>query len=176
MLAVMGPTASGKSELAEQLADKFSAQLINADAFQIYRGMDIGTAKPIAKERYKLIDSRNPDEGFGVGEFVAMAQAILNDLWQRQQSAIIVGGTGLYVRALFEEYSLMAAAPNPELREQLNTLSLDELVSELRGINEAEFLRIDLKNRVRVQRSIERLRTDKPSSLSTSEACSGQIT
>jgi tRNA dimethylallyltransferase len=163
LLAVMGPTASGKSALAEALADQYDAQLINADAFQVYRGMDIGTAKPKNTERYKLIDIKNPDESFGVGEFVRLAQEILQDLWECQRNVIVVGGTGLYVRALMEQYTLMAEQPAPELRAHLNTLTLEELVIELQGIDVNESKRIDLKNRVRVQRSVERLRTEKPS-------------
>src|SRR5687767_9337399 len=77
LLAVMGPTASGKTPLAEAVADRFDAQLINADAFQVYRGFDIGTAKPEHRDRYLLLDIREPQEVFGVGEFVQLAQSHL---------------------------------------------------------------------------------------------------
>ncbi|HWD41284.1 MAG TPA: isopentenyl transferase family protein, partial [Fimbriimonas sp.] len=80
LLAVMGPTACGKSDLAETLADRSKVELINADAFQAYRGMDIGTAKPIAKERYRLLDIKDPNEPYGVGEFCMRAQEELDDL------------------------------------------------------------------------------------------------
>ncbi len=103
----MGPTASGKTSLAEALADKFDACLINGDAFQVYRGMDIGTAKPVNKDRYHLIDIKDPSEDFGVGEYVALAQSVLAEMWESQRNVIVVGGSGLYVRALFEEYSGM---------------------------------------------------------------------
>src|SRR5271165_7127776 len=119
LIAVMGPTASGKTDVAEAIADALDAQLINADAFQVYRGMDIGTAKPRAKGRYRLLDLKAPNEGFGVGEFVQLAQTELNTLFQERRSAVVVGGTGLYIRALFEQYSELAASPEPALRAAL---------------------------------------------------------
>ena len=103
----MGPTASGKTHLAESLADRLDALLINADAFQVYRDMDIGTAKPDAKERYRLIDFKNPDEGFGVGEWVRLALNCLSEAWSEKRSVVVVGGTGFYIRALFESYGEM---------------------------------------------------------------------
>src|SRR5688572_23240532 len=119
LLAVMGPTASGKTDLAEHLADETGAQLINADAFQVYKGFDIGTAKSVNANRYELIDIREPDESFGVGEFVQLANAELERLFAGGTSAIVVGGTGLYVRALFEEYEAMSGPPDPQLRADL---------------------------------------------------------
>ena len=163
LIGIMGPTASGKTELAEGLADHLDAQLINADAFQVYRGMDIGTAKPARKSEYKLVDIRNPSEGFGVGEYVSLAQQELFDCWKAGRSAIVVGGTGLYIRALFEEYEDMAQAPDPELRRQLSERSLEVLVEELIRIGGPEATRVDLRNRVRVQRAVERIYSPKPS-------------
>ncbi len=163
LIAVMGPTASGKTELAESLAQQLDAQLVNADAFQIYRGMDIGTAKPDNKSSYQLLDIRNPSESFGVGEYVALAQSVLTDCWNARRSVVVVGGTGLYVRALFEEYDDMSQAPDPELRKQLDQVSLEDLVKELVQANIEVANRIDLRNRVRVQRAVERIHSPKPS-------------
>ena len=135
LIAVMGPTASGKTGLAEALADELDATLINADAFQIYRGMDIGTAKPKAKSRYALLDIKNPNEGYGVGEWAQSAQAIVQDAWIAAKSVIVVGGTGLYIRALFEEYDGLHPAPDPVLRSELElreqTEGLPALYAEL---------------------------------------------
>jgi tRNA dimethylallyltransferase len=163
LIAVMGPTASGKTEFAEALAEQIDAQLINGDAFQIYRGMDIGTAKPERKSEYRLLDIRNPSEGFGVGEYVSLAQAVLFECWEARQNAIVVGGSGLYIRALFEEYDDMAQAPDPALREQLDQRTLEDLVEELKRLDEESSKRVDLRNRVRVQRAIERIYGPKPS-------------
>lgn len=159
----MGPTASGKTELAEGLANHLGAQLVNADAFQIYRGMDIGTAKPENHSRYRLLDIRNPSEGFGVGEYVALAQAVLEECWEAQRNVVVVGGTGLYVRALFEEYDDMGQAPPPEIRSQLDARSLEDLVEELTRIAPETASRVDSKNRVRVQRALERIYSPTPS-------------
>ncbi len=159
----MGPTASGKTELAEALADRLDAQLVNGDAFQIYRGMDIGTAKPYRKEAYRLLDIRNPSEAFGVGEYVSLAQAELAESWNAGRSVIVVGGTGLYIRALMEEYRDMRQAPDPETRRRLTAKELPELVDELRSRDSDVAQRIDLNNRVRVQRAIERICNPGPS-------------
>ena len=94
LIAVMGATGTGKTELAEAIAERFDAQLINADAFQVYRGMDIGTAKPVSKHRYRLLDINEPSEGFGVGEFVQLAHRELEKLYAEGRSAVVVGGAG----------------------------------------------------------------------------------
>jgi len=165
LLAVMGPTASGKSALAEALADELDAQLINADAFQIYRGMDIGTAKPTHRERYALLDLRNPDQDFGVGEFIDAAAPILDRCYAEGRSAILVGGTGYYVRALMEEFDQLYDAPPIELREQIGEelarLGVDALADRLRSLAPEVAARTDLKNPARVQRALERLQLSK---------------
>jgi len=163
LVGVMGPTASGKTDLAEELAVILDAQLVNADAFQIYRGMNIGTAKPERKSEYRLLDIRNPSEGFGVGEYVSLAEVVLRECWEARRNVVVVGGTGLYIRALFEEYGEMAAAPDPDLRNRLNEKTLDELVAELQQADRASAERVDLRNRVRVQRALERIYTPEPS-------------
>jgi len=157
----MGPTASGKTEVAEAIADHFDAQLINADAFQVYRGMDIGTAKPECKSRYRLLDLKAPNEGFGVGEFVQLARAELAQLFEVGRSAVVVGGTGLYIRALFEQYTELAPSPAPELRAVLMAREAQEglksLTDELTRRAPEISSRVDLANPVRVRRALERL-------------------
>jgi tRNA dimethylallyltransferase len=159
LIAVMGPTASGKTALAESLADRLGAALINSDAFQVYRYLDIGTAKSDRKSEYRLIDIRDPDEPFGVGEWVQLAADELARLWAEGRSAVVVGGTGLNVRALFEGYGEMAPPPPTELREELNTYSLEALCAKLDELDPEAGERVDRKNRVRVQRSVERAMT-----------------
>jgi tRNA dimethylallyltransferase len=161
----MGETASGKTYLAEALAQELGADLVNADSFQVYRGLDIGTAKPADKTLYRLLDIKNPDEGFGVGEFVQLAHTICQESWETARSVVFVGGTGLNIRALFEEFTDMLAAPNPELRAELNARleqnGLDSLVHELRLLDEQAYERVDRANPVRVIRAIERARGDR---------------
>lgn len=160
LIAVMGPTASGKTAVAEQLADRLDAQLVNADAFQIYRHMDVGTSKPEAKDRYELLDIRDPDEAFGVGEWVSLALDILNAAWIRRRNVIVVGGTGLYIRALFEEFAEMRAAPDPKLREaiqvRLQERGLASLYAELQVLDPTAAATVDPHNPARVRRAMER--------------------
>ncbi|CAN5485590.1 tRNA (adenosine(37)-N6)-dimethylallyltransferase MiaA [soil metagenome] len=153
LIAVMGTTASGKTELAESLADQRNAQLINADAFQVYRHMDIGTAKSPRKAEYELIDIRDPNESFGVGEWIRNAYEVLTNT---TQDVVVVGGTGLYIRALFEEYDDLASAPDPDLRLELNQIPHEDLLNQLKERNPAAYEKVDQKNRVRVQRAVER--------------------
>jgi tRNA dimethylallyltransferase len=164
MIAVMGETASGKTWLAERIASELGAQLVNADSFQVYRGMDIGTAKPTDKRKYLLLDIRDPRETFSVGEFVELARTICDEAWQQGRSVVFVGGTGLNLRALFEEYSALASAPDPKLRNELNAKlernGLNSLVMELEALDPAAHSRVDLANPVRVIRAIERARMD----------------
>lgn len=165
LIGVTGPTASGKTLLAEELADLFQAELVNADSFQVYRGLDIGTAKPEHKDRYRLLDIKNPKEGFAVGEFVQLAHEICSACWSRRQSVVVVGGTGLNIRALFEEFTDMLGTPDPELRAELNAhlerSGLDYLVQELELLDLEAFQRVDRANPVRVIRAIERAKGSK---------------
>jgi tRNA dimethylallyltransferase len=156
LIVVMGPTASGKSVVAETLAEQQDATIINADAFQIYRGMDIGTAKPISRSRYRILDIRNPDEDFGVGEYVVLASTILHELFQTGQSVILCGGTGLYIRALVEQYKDLMPSPSPELRRTLASMTLDEALGKLTHLAPDIASQIDQKNEVRVRRSLEK--------------------
>ncbi|MBX3115431.1 MAG: tRNA (adenosine(37)-N6)-dimethylallyltransferase MiaA [Fimbriimonadaceae bacterium] len=161
MIAVMGPTGSGKSGIAEIVAKKIGAQLINADAFQVYRGLDIGTNKPTDCSPYELIDIVDPTEQFGLGEWIKESCQVLDQCWKKSQPVVFVGGTGLYIRALFEGYSEMSGPPDEELREQLMLREkneglqslVDELTQKAKHIAEAT----DLKNPVRVRRALERI-------------------
>lgn len=164
LVGVYGPTASGKTVLAEAIADHLDARLINADAFQVYRGLDVGTAKPEHRERYALLDVAEPAEAFSVGQWVALAVAELDALWNEGRSAVVVGGTGLYFRALFEEFDDLAGPPDPavrlELVERERREGLETLVAELRALAPELAEATDLANPVRVRRALEKLRSD----------------
>ena len=157
LFVVMGPTSSGKSFVAEKIADEIRAPIINADAFQIYRGMDIGTAKPKDTRSYQLLDIRNPDEEFGVGEFVLLASDILHSYFKEGQSVVLVGGTGLYIRALLEQYQDLLPSPPAELRLRIYELKLSDVISELTTLAPEVASTIDLKNEVRVRRALEKV-------------------
>ena len=158
----MGPTASGKTALAEGLADRLGAVLVNADAFQAYRGMDVGTAKPENRGRYRLLDIKKPDETYGVGEFCVRAAEELHGVHEEGRSAVVVGGTGQYVRALFEEYRDLMPDPDPALRARVDREAGGGGVGGPRHGASATGLprsppRTDLRNPVRVTRALERI-------------------
>lgn len=157
----MGPTGSGKSDLAEALADDLRGELINADAYQAYRGFTIGTAKPERAERYHLLNILDPSEPYGVGEFVVRASEAIRTIFSRIDTAIVVGGTGLYVRALMDGFDAMGAPPSPEVRAhyalRLESEGLAALVHELGQRNPTIAATTDLRNPRRVTRALERL-------------------
>lgn len=160
----MGPTGSGKSYLAEYLADQLNLQLINADAFQVYRGMDVGTNKSTRKSEYWLIDEVEPTFQFGLGEWLSRLSTPLTNLWKRGQGAVVVGGTGLYIRALFEEFSGLHGEPDPALRQSL----IDEEMVNGPLFMVEKLLRLDpdtqvaVSNPLRVRRALERILQPKP--------------
>jgi tRNA dimethylallyltransferase len=129
----------------------------------MYRGMDIGTAKPRDKSRYELLDLKNPDEEFGVGEYVLLAAERLHHHFNNNQNVILCGGTGLYVRALIEEYQDLSPAPSPELRRELSDRPHEELVEQLWNQFPEVAEKTDLKNRIRVTRALERCLAPKES-------------
>jgi tRNA dimethylallyltransferase len=161
LLAVMGPTASGKTALAEELATKMDALLLNADAFQVYRGMDVGTAKPADKERYQLVDIKDPNEAFGLGEWLRLAESVLNQAFEHSRSVIVVGGTGLYIRGLMESYAGIWPAPDPALRQELmdreQSEGLPALSLQLQSLAPEVAAKTDLANPARVRRALERI-------------------
>jgi len=123
LIAVVGPTAAGKTAIAIRLAEEFAGEIVSADSRQIYHGMDIGTAKPTAEERarvpHHLIDIVDPDEEFHVAQFQAAAYAAIDDIRRRGKVPFLVGGTGQYVRAVIEGWQIPPAPPDPDLRARL---------------------------------------------------------
>ena len=122
LVVILGPTAAGKSKLAIELAQKFGLEIINADSMQIYRGMDIGSAKPSLKERslvtHHLIDIKDPDEEFSAAQYKEVAKNCIDSLTQKGTSILVVGGTGFYIRALTKGLFPVPSA-NLKLREEL---------------------------------------------------------
>lgn len=160
LVAVVGPTASGKSGLALELARRLNGEIVSADSAQVYRGLSLGTAKPTEAERaeipHHLLDLCDPDEFFSVADFQTLARHALEDVAGRGRLPLLVGGTGLYVRALVRGYTLPAeATPDPELREQLNRTPLPELLAELERVDPVGYARVDRHNPRRVVRAVE---------------------
>ena len=158
ILALIGPTASGKSALALHLAEQVGAEIFSADSMQVYRGMDIGTAKPTVDEqrrvRHHLIDVVEPTEQFTVARFVESADAIIADARARGDPLIATGGTPLYYKALFE--GMFEGPPgNETLRAQLRAKSGEELHRRLAAVDPAAAQRIHANDQKRLIRALE---------------------
>jgi len=164
VLGVVGPTASGKTELALALADRIPLEIVVADSRQVYRGMDIGTAKvPVLARRrvpHHLIDIADPDEPFTVADWVDRARAAIPEIASRGRLPLIVGGTGLYVSALVDGHDYAGQSWSPELRqrltEELETDGLEPLLVRLEAADPITAAAIDVRNPRRVVRALER--------------------
>ena len=136
LVVIVGQTASGKSALALALAREFGGEIIAADSRTVYRGMDIGTAKPTAAERREVrhygLDLADPDQLFSAYEFKQMAETAITDIASRNKLPIVVGGTGLYIDALIYDFQFRPKA-DPGLRRSLETLPVAELQAEVRA-------------------------------------------
>jgi len=158
---IAGPTASGKSALALALAETIGGEIISADSMQVYRGLDLGTAKPTAAERarvpHHLIDVCEPDAAFDAARFVQLAQTAVAEILARGRTPVFCGGTGLYLKAFIE--GLGSAPPaDAALRATLEATPLAELLAELEQHDPACFSVIDRQNPRRVVRAIEVIR------------------
>src|SRR5262245_24556379 len=153
---IVGPTATGKSELAADIARELGAEIVSADAFQIYCGFDLLTAKPdasiLAKAPHHLIGTVSILEEMNVEKFRVLALRAIGEIHSRGKLAIVVGGSGLYIKALTHGLSVMPSA-DPDLRSQLHELSLVDLQKKLHGLDPKTV--VDLNNRRRVVRAIE---------------------
>lgn len=157
LIAVVGETASGKSALALAIARRFDGELVCADSWTVYRGFDIGTAKPSAAERaevpHHLLDVADPALGFNVVEFKRLAVEAIASIHSRGKIPVIVGGTGLYVDSVLYDYHFLPAPTSSE-REELNGLSLLELQHKATAMG-LDLSQIDERNKRRVVRLIE---------------------
>ncbi len=156
-LILAGPTASGKSAVALELAARLGAEIIAADSMQVYRGLDILSAKASLAERARIphhaLDLADISEAFTVARWLDSAQAAIGAIRRRGRTPLVVGGTGLYIRAL--RFGIDPNPPtSPELREALAARPLPDLVAELRARDVDAAARIDLNNRRRVERAL----------------------
>ena len=171
---IVGPTATGKSEIAAEIASRLNAEVISADAFQIYRGLDRLSAKPenttLAKAPHHLLSVVPLSEEMNAEKFRAAAVGAIQEIQAREKHAIVVGGSGLYIKALTHGLSRLPGA-DPKLRAQLGELSLDELRQQLFALDPVAARTIDVKNRRRVTRALEIcLLTGKPVSEQRAQA------
>jgi len=163
VVAVVGPTATGKTDVGILLADALGAEIISADCMAVYRGMDIGTAKPTPEQqrrvRFHLIDVCNPDEPFSVARFQQMALEAIRQIRQRGALPLVVGGTGLYVKALLDGFHIPPAAANEALRRQLwqevKRSGSAALHARLQAVDPQSASRIHPNDAVRIIRALE---------------------
>ena len=163
LVAIVGPTAIGKSRLALRLAQDFNGEIVSADSRQVYRLMDIGTAKPTRQELslvpHHLISIVNPDEDFSLAQYQRLAYKAIDDIGQRNKLALLVGGSGLYVWSVLEDWGIPQVPPDPEFRHSLEKKAVevgkDELYHELMKVDPAAAQRIDRRNVRRVVRALE---------------------
>ena len=162
LIAIVGPTASGKTRLSVELAKKYNGEILSFDSMQVYKGMDIGTAKPTVEERqgivHHMFDVVDPREDFSVSRFVEQADPIVEQILGQGKTLILVGGTGLYVDSLIRGTEF-APYPNTGLREELTRIAdeqgIDVIVERLRQVDPESADRIHPSNRKRVIRALE---------------------
>jgi tRNA dimethylallyltransferase len=159
VIAIVGPTASGKSGLAITLAQKLHGEIISADSRQVYVGLDIGTGKVTKREMrgipHHLLDITSPKKHLSVEEWQKYAQKAIADIHRRGKIVIVCGGTGLYVDALLRGLSIPEVAPNPKLRKMLEKKSPSALFMILKTIDPRRAREIDRNNPRRLVRAIE---------------------
>ena len=163
VLVILGPTATGKSHCAIEIAKKFNGEIISGDSMLVYREMNIGTAKPSAEELaavpHHLVDILPPEASFSVVDFKEQAQRLITEINARGHLPIIAGGTGLYIKALLEDYAFNSVSENSELREQLTREAelqgAEALHARLAALDAAAAERIHPNNVRRVVRALE---------------------
>lgn len=163
VIAVVGATASGKTAYAIELAQKLGGEVISADSRLVYKGFDIGTAKPTMEERadvaHHLIDIVEPETDYSVGLWAKEAERLIDEIHSRGNVPIIAGGTGLYFRILLENYDLPKVEPNYELREELKSLDFDVLKERLCRLDPETAQKIVQNDKKKLIRAIEIVET-----------------
>jgi tRNA dimethylallyltransferase len=177
---IVGPTGTGKSEIAADVAHEVGAEIVSADAFQIYRGLDLLSAKPdvptIAKAPHHLLDKMPLSENMNAEKYRRAANCAIEEINSRGKLAIVVGGSGLYIKALTHGLAPVPES-DPKLRARLNAMSLDDLRSQLAKLDPETARKIDVNNRRRLVRALEIcLLTGKPAAIWRSPLLEGTQT
>lgn len=163
LIVIVGPTASGKTALAVELAKKYNGEVVSADSMQIYKGMQIATAKPTVEEMqgipHHLIDFAEPDTTFSVADYVSFARERIDDILERNKQPIVVGGTGLYISSLIDNVKFDDTCSNTQLREELLSTAREKgnkyLLDMLREFDRETADTLHENNLMRVIRAIE---------------------
>ena len=167
IIVLTGPTASGKSAISLEVAQRFNCEIICADSMTVYRGMDVGTDKPTLTDMkgipHHLLDIKNPDEEFNVSMFIEKVAKLVSEIQHRGNIPMLVGGSVLYIDAFVFNYKLPPIAPNKELREELEKLGAEELFEKLCKLDPDCEWTVDRHNRRRIIRALEVwLATERP--------------
>jgi tRNA dimethylallyltransferase len=159
LIVICGATATGKSDLALHLAERLSAPILSADSRQVYRGFDIGTAKPSQADRARvphyLLDVCPPEVSFTVAEYQSLAQSLIADFQQQSKVPLLVGGTGLYIQSVVQGLNIPRVPPQPELRSQLQSFSQPLLYQWLQQVDAPSTAKIHPHDQVRTLRALE---------------------
>ena len=163
VIAVVGPTASGKTKLAIDLAKQIDGEIISADSRYVYKGFDIASAKPTMEERdgipHHLIDIVEPEVDYSVADFYDDAKNKIYEILERGKTPIVAGGTGLYFRVLLETYDLPRVEANPQLRAELDLREKEDLLEELKILDPTGYEKIKNANKRRIVRALEVTKT-----------------
>jgi tRNA dimethylallyltransferase len=161
LITIVGPTCTGKTDIAIELAEKFNTEIINADSRLIFKEMDIGTAKPSADElkrvKHHLVNLKAITEPYSAGDYQKDFDNVVENIWKidPERKIIVVGGTGLYIKAALENLEMPAVNTNQALRDELNQKTLDELLLMLQDKDSCALALIDIQNKIRVIRALE---------------------
>lgn len=159
VIAIVGPTASGKTDYAINLAGKIGGEIVSADSRLVYKGFDIGTAKPAMEERkgipHYMIDIVEPEVDYSAGLYADDAQKVINNILERGKIPVAAGGTGLYFRLLLENYDVPKVEPDYEMREELKEYPSEELYKRLQRIDRQRASEIDPNDKKKIIRAIE---------------------
>ncbi len=159
LIVIVGPTASGKSDLAVVVAKQFNGEIVSADSRQVYRGLNIGSGKITKREMkgipHHLLDVANPKRTFFVAQYQKLANKAIRDIWKRGKVPILTGGTGFYIQAVVDGLALPSVPPNPLLRRELANKSPAELFKLLKQLDPTRARKIDQHNPRRLIRAIE---------------------
>ncbi|MEK7066435.1 MAG: tRNA (adenosine(37)-N6)-dimethylallyltransferase MiaA [Patescibacteria group bacterium] len=159
IIVILGPTATGKSDLAVLLAKKFNGEVVSADSRQVYRGMNIGTGKVTKKETggipHHLLDIISPKKIFTVSDYKKLAEKAIANIVKKGKTPIICGGTGLYIKSIVDDVVFPEVPPNNELREKLEDKTAPELFAILKKLDKYRANNIDKNNPRRLVRAIE---------------------
>lgn len=160
LIVITGTNASGKSGLGVELAKRFDGEIVSADSRQVFTGLDLGSGK-ITKEEMQgiphyMIDVAAPNDFFSLKDYQTGAYAAIDDIIDRGKTPFLVGGTGLYINSVVDGYNLTDAKPDLEIRKKIETMSREDIIAHLEGVNPDALKSVDILNKRRLERALEK--------------------